>query len=78
MTTYTDRVDALAAEALTPDVDGGRLEARREALIHDLLDVLAAAYLDDELARRREQHPTRVVAGRKARAAHLRVIREAG
>jgi hypothetical protein len=74
MTTYTDRVDALAAEALTPDVDGGQLTARQEELIHELLEVLACAYRDDELERRREQHPIRVVAGHKARATHLRVV----
>ena len=74
MTTYTDRVDELAAEALTPDVDGGRLDGQREELIHELLDVLYGAYRDDELARRREQHPTRVGAGHKARATHLQVV----
>ena len=74
MTAYSDRVDAVAAEALTPDVDGGQLTARREELIHELLEVLACAYRDDELQRRREQHPTRVAGGHKARATQLRVV----
>lgn len=75
---YDRRVDDLAAEALEPDVDGGcRLDDRREALIHELLDVLAAAYRDDERQRRQTLHPTRVDAGHKARATHLRVVREA-
>jgi hypothetical protein len=73
VTAYTDRVDAVAAEALTPDVDGGCLDSQREALIHELLDVLAAAYRDDELERRRGQHPTRVAAARTWRA-RLRVV----
>ncbi len=78
MTTYTDRVDALAAEALEPDVDGGcRLDDRREALIHELLDVLAAAYREDVIERCKALHPTRVEASRKARATYLRLIRGA-
>lgn len=65
MTIYDHRVDELAAELLERDVDGGHLEARREAFIHELLDLLASAYHDDELKRRHAQHPARVASGRR-------------
>ena len=41
MNPYDARVDELAAELLTPDVDGGRLDSRREELIHELANTCA-------------------------------------
>jgi hypothetical protein len=74
VTSYDSRVDELAAELLESDVDAGGLERRREALIHELLDVLAAAYRDDQIERQRSQHPARVAGGHKGRATHLRLV----
>ncbi len=71
MTTYGDRVDELAAELLTPDVDGGT--DRTEELMHQMIELLYGAYLAEREAGLSQTRRARSM--RKARAKqYLRVV----
>ncbi len=74
MTLYEDRVEEILAERLEPDVDGGRARDERIAgLMHQMIDLIVAAYSEELAGRRGLSQHTDAVRKRRAR---LRVVRD--
>lgn len=76
MTTYTDRVDELAAELLMPITPLVILDNDRERRIHDLLDLVAGVVMEQDRVVRQRYGARSGHSAAKLDRSRLRVVGE--